>query len=156
MATSLCTITSILGVILFGDCTGDCGSLTGDNILLIGRALCRAMEHCCSCWVNVKQSLLFVCCALKLSNCKEKEISATINIITNPNADFSDEPVWQINPVHFQSMKHDLEKLKLQQKSNAEQPNIIMFIATLLVILGFVTIPFLLRLISGDLISNAL
>jgi hypothetical protein len=58
---------------------------------------------------------------VKLSNCKEKEISATINIITNPNADFSDEPVWQINPVHFQSMKHDLEKFKLQQKSNAEQ-----------------------------------
>jgi hypothetical protein len=37
--------------------------ITG-NSLLIGRALCRAMEHCCSCWVNVKQSLLFACCAL--------------------------------------------------------------------------------------------
>lgn len=63
---------------------------------------------------------------VKFSNCKEKEISATINIITNPNAELSDEPVWQINPQHFQSMRNDLEKLKLQQKSNMEQSSIIM------------------------------
>lgn len=63
---------------------------------------------------------------VKFSNCKEKEISATINIITNPHADLSDEPIWQINPQHFQSMRNDLEKLKLQQKSNVEQSNIIM------------------------------
>lgn len=69
---------------------------------------------------------IFTKSPVKFSNCKEKEISATINIITNPNADLSDEPVWQLNPVHFQSMKNDLEKLKLHQKSNAEQSNIIM------------------------------
>ncbi|XP_076117972.1 uncharacterized protein LOC143085486 isoform X2 [Mytilus galloprovincialis] len=63
---------------------------------------------------------------VKFSNMKDKEISATINIITNPNADFSDEPVWQINPQHFISMKNDLEKLKLHQKTNTEQSNVIM------------------------------
>lgn len=60
---------------------------------------------------------------VKFLHCKHKEITSTINIITNPNADLSDEPVWQINPVHFQSMKTNLEKLRLHQKAlNYDQP----------------------------------
>ena len=32
-----------------GECAGDCGSLTGDSIRLIGRDRFFPMEHCCSC-----------------------------------------------------------------------------------------------------------
>ena len=53
---------------------------------------------------------------VKFSNCKQSEIKATINIITNPNADLFDEPIWQVNPMHFKNMKSELEKLKLTQK----------------------------------------
>ncbi|KAJ8298058.1 hypothetical protein KUTeg_024589 [Tegillarca granosa] len=67
---------------------------------------------------------IFVPSPVKYPVNKSKDIATTINIITNPNADLSDEPIWQINPVHFQNMKSNLEKLKLQQKSNhVEQPS---------------------------------
>ena len=54
---------------------------------------------------------------VKFSNCKQSEIKAYINIITNPNADLVDELIWQVNPMHFKNMKSELEKLKLTQKS---------------------------------------
>ena len=62
---------------------------------------------------------------VKFSNCKQSEIKATINIITNPNADLVDEPIWQVNPMHFKNMKSELEKLKLTQKpeNRSEQPS---------------------------------
>ncbi|XP_046331590.1 ankyrin repeat domain-containing protein 50-like isoform X1 [Haliotis rufescens] len=52
---------------------------------------------------------------VKSASLKQEKISATINIITNPNAEIMnscDEPVWQLNPAHFQNMKRNL----LQQR----------------------------------------
>ncbi|XP_033742734.1 ankyrin repeat domain-containing protein 50-like [Pecten maximus] len=57
---------------------------------------------------------------VKFPNCKHKEIKATINIITNPNADLSEEPVWLVNHAHFQN---NLEKLRLKQNAmTCDQP----------------------------------
>lgn len=60
---------------------------------------------------------------VKYSNNKQQEITATINIITNPNAEFADDPVWQINPLHFKNIKSDLEKLRLKQSPVKDQPS---------------------------------
>lgn len=55
---------------------------------------------------------------IKFSGSKKEKISATINIITNPNAELlssGDEPVWQINP-NFPGLSSSLAKLELQRK----------------------------------------
>lgn len=49
-------ITSATGETV-GDCaTGDWGSLTGDRTRLMGLVRFFPIEHCCSCWVNVRHS----------------------------------------------------------------------------------------------------
>ena len=54
--------TSVTGETV-GDCTGVCGSLTGDSTRLMGRERFLPIEHCCSCCVKVRHSLslLLVC-----------------------------------------------------------------------------------------------
>ncbi|KAL5011367.1 hypothetical protein ScPMuIL_009918 [Solemya velum] len=59
---------------------------------------------------------------VKMLNSKTEKISATINIITNPNADLSDEPIWQINPISLHHMKSNIARLEFQRR-NSDQPS---------------------------------
>ncbi|KAL3880921.1 hypothetical protein ACJMK2_033124 [Sinanodonta woodiana] len=47
----------------------------------------------------------------------------TINIITNPNADISDDSIWQLNPLHRQSVKNSIALLESRRNKTPDQPS---------------------------------